>query len=297
MQSNNPVFARSPEFSRRGAQQQGHGQPGYGQYGYGQQYGQGPYAQPQYGQGGYGQPQQPYNQYTQFGQPPVGTDTDVMTMDDVITRTSMLFGILIVAAAASWFGTSTNQALTGPLWLGGMLTGLVLGLVISFSKKIRPGLMMAYAAAEGLFVGAISRFFEFQWDGIVGQAVLATLGTFAAMLIAYRAGAVRATPKFTRFLVIATFGYLIFGLVQLVSVLVFHGPSVMQMGVVGLVVSVFGTVMAALNLVLDFNFIEQGVANRLPRKYSWLAAHGLVVTLVWLYVETLRLIAILRGND
>lgn len=286
MQSNNPAFSRRPEFTRQ--RSTAPPQPGFGQGG--QQYGQ------------------PAQQYQATGsQPHYGLPShlqdsrrdsdDVMTIDDVVTRAGMLFGILGVTAAATWIATTGNPSWIFPLWIGAMLVTLGLGLFIAFSRRIMPPLIMTFAALEGVFVGAISRAFEFRWDGIVGQAVLATMGAFAAMLIAYKIGAIRVTPRFTKILIIATMGYGFFMVFQLISVLLLGGPSVMNMGLLGLGISVIGVCLASLNLVLDFNFIDQGIANRLPRQYSWLAAHGLVVTLVWLYIEMLRLIAILRGDD
>lgn len=302
MQSNNPAFSKRPEFSRQGAAPQAGYPQQYGQQQYGQQYGNQPgYApQPGYGPDQYAQGQQ-YGTQPHYGLPPHLQDaqrqTDAMTIDDVITRAAMLFGIMGVMAAGTWVLTTGQPQWIGPLWIGTAIATLVMGLVIAFSKRIMPPLIMAYAALEGVFVGAISRAFEFRWDGIVGQAILATMGAFVAMLIAYKVGAIRATPRFTKILIIATLGYAIFMLFQFVSVAFLGGPSIMSMGMLGLGITILGVSLASLNLVLDFNFIEQGIANRVPREFSWLAAHGLLVTLVWLYVEMLRLIAILRGDD
>lgn len=282
MQSKNPVFARREEFARSSQQS------------YPQQatFGQPP---PQWSgqQAPAGTPQQLEEMY---GRPPATPgQTGRMTYDDVVVRTGILFTILLTTAAASWF--LVPQALLFPVAIGAMLLGLGLGLVIAFSKAIRPPLMMLFAAIEGVFLGAISFFFEGFYDGIIIQAVLATLGAFTGMLFAYKIGAIRATPKFTRFLVIATIGYMVFQMFHLVAVLVFNVTSIYSMGLLGIAISLFGVGLAALNLILDFDYIDRGVRQGLPQQYAWVAAYGLVVTLVWLYIEMLRLIAILRGNN
>jgi uncharacterized YccA/Bax inhibitor family protein len=155
--------------------------------------------------------------------------------------------------------------------------------------------VLSYAGLEGLFVGGISALYEDFYDGIVGQAVLGTLAVFAVALWAYKSGRVRATPKFQRGVLIAMGGYLVFCLVNL-GVVLFTGDS-LRSGWMGIGIGLIAITIAAAMLILDFDFAEQGVKNGLPQRYSWLAAFGLVVTLVWLYIEFLRLIAILRGSD
>ncbi len=155
--------------------------------------------------------------------------------------------------------------------------------------------MLTYAAAEGLFVGGISLIFETVYPGIVIQAVLGTLGAFGAMLALYKFNVVRATPKFTRTLMIAGAGYLVFGLINLVVSLV-TGSSAYN-SPIGWAIAAVGVVLASFFLILDFDFVEQGIRNGLPQQYAWTAAFGLVVTLVWVYIEILRLLAILRGDD
>lgn len=277
MQSKNPVFARRQEFSGRPQQPQ--------------------YAQ--FGQPGQYTPQGAYSpeQLDELYQRPAATpaQTGRMTYDDVVVRTASLFAILLVAAALTWF--LAPPALLAPLWIGAMFLGLGIGLVIAFSKTVRPPLMMLYAAVEGVFIGAISFAFESFYDGIVIQAVLGTLGAFVAMLVAYKVKAIRATPKFTRFLIIATLGYVAFSLINVVAVMAFGVTSVYSMGLLGVGISILGVGLASLNLILDFDYIDRGVQQGLPQQYSWVAAYGLLVTLVWLYIEILRLIAILRGSD
>ena len=317
MQSKNPVFARTAEFSGRPQQaqfgrpgqfqgQQPYGQQQYGQPGYPQQqYDQQPYGQQQYGQQQYGQPYGAPAQSQQelddlYGRPAAGpARTGRMTYDDVVVRTAALFAILLVTAGATWFSIVNGlvpATMLMPLWIGSMLLGLGLALVIAFQKKVRPPLLMAYAAVEGVFIGAISLFFETVYPGIVLLAVMGTLGAFGAMLVAYKVKAIRVTPKFTRILIIATLGYLVFSLLNLAGVLLLGLPSVYSMGVLGIGISILGVVLASLNLVLDFDYIDRGVQSGLPQQFAWVAAYGLLVTLVWLYIEILRLIAILRGN-
>jgi uncharacterized YccA/Bax inhibitor family protein len=220
-----------------------------------------------------------------------GVDTGRMTIDDVVVKTGLMFAMLLPLAAAAYF--LNNPILT----FGGAIAGLVLGLVVSFKQSTNPALILSYAAAEGLFIGGISRVFEDRWPGIVATAVVATLCVFAVTLAAYKSGKVRATPKFKRTVLIAMGGYLVFCLVNLVVMLVGGGGEFgLRSGPFGIAISLFAVGLAAALLILDFDFAEQGVKNGIPERYSWLAAFGLVVTLVWLYIEMLRLIAILRGD-
>ena len=220
-----------------------------------------------------------------------GVDTGRMTIDDVVVKTGLMFAVLLPLAAAAYF--LNNPILT----FGGAIAGLVLGLVVSFKQSTNPALILSYAAAEGLFVGGISRLFEERWPGIVATAVVATMCVFAVTLVAYTSGTVRATPKFKRTVLIAMGGYLVFCLVNLVVMLFGGGGDFgLRSGWFGVAISLVAVGLAAAMLILDFDFAEQGVKNGLPERYSWLAAFGLVVTLVWLYVEMLRLIAILRGD-
>lgn len=219
-------------------------------------------------------------------------DTGRMSMDDVVVKTGLMFAVLLPAAALNYW--QENAALT----FGGLIVGLVLGLVVSFKQSTSPALILSYAAAEGLFLGGISKVFEQSWPGIVPQAILGTLAVFGVALFAYKSGRVRVTPKFQRTVLIAMGGYLVFCLVNVVVMLTGHGGEFgLRQGPLGFAIGLFAVGLAALMLILDFDFAEQGVRNGLPERYSWLAAFALVVTLVWLYIELLRLIAILRGSD
>lgn len=224
--------------------------------------------------------------------------TGRMTLDDVVMRTASIFGVLTVTAALTYLVLEP----TAVTIFGGMLVGFALAMVISFSKTVRPPLILAYAVAEGVFVGAISDVYATAFGGnIVPQAVLGTLAAFTGMLAAYRTGLVRATPKFRKIMTIAVLGYLVFALVHLLGY-AFGAWDSIYFGsggpnLLGIAVSAFGVVLASLFLVLDFDSIEQGIRNGVPAEYAWVAGFGLVVTLVWLYLEILRLLAILRGND
>jgi uncharacterized YccA/Bax inhibitor family protein len=220
--------------------------------------------------------------------------TGRMTLDDVIVRTAMVFGVLLAAAGATFILLQPQQF---GVVLIAMIVGLVLGLVNSFKREPSPVLILAYGAAEGVFVGGISKFYEAAFDGIVAQAVLGTLAAFTTMLVLYRSRRIQATPKFTRVLIIATVGYLVFGLVHMLGVMLGAWTSVYAgNGVLALGLSALGVVLASLFLVLDFDFVEQGIRNGVPQRFAWTAAFGLVVTLVWLYLEILRLISILRQD-
>lgn len=218
-------------------------------------------------------------------------DMGRMTYDDVVVRTSLTLGAVVAAGAVSYL-------LQNPLlMIVGALGGLVLGLVNSFKREPSPALIIAYALLQGLFVGGLSYFIDAQYLGgtsVALQAVIATVAVFAVMLVLYRSGAIRATPKFRRILIGAVLGYAVFCLINLVFSLFGAGLGLWSGGL-GLVVGGIGAVLASLSLVLDFDFVEQGVKNGIPQRYAWTAAFGLTVTLVWLYVEMLRILSIIRS--
>ncbi len=253
-----------------------------------------------------------------FAAPSAGAvDTGRMTVEDTVLKTVALFGILVVTAVIGWVWTMSGvtaqnpDAITIAPWLIGALGGFVLAMVVSFTsrKKIRPALILAYAAFEGLFIGGISAFFEYMWPGIVVQATLATLSVVGVTLALFASGKVRASKRATKVFMIAMIGYLVFSLINVVMMMFGAFPagsggpfgmlsSVHIMGIpLGVIIGVVVVIMAAYSLVLDFDSIQQGVRNGAPGPYAWLGAFGIMVTVVWLYVEILRLIAILRGNN
>ncbi len=222
--------------------------------------------------------------------------TGRMTLDDVVVRTATLFAVLLATAGVTFFVWRPTSLL---VVFGAAIVGFVLAMIVSFSKTVRPPLMLAYAAVEGVFVGGISFWYGAMYgNDLIPQAVLGTLAAFATMLALYKTGVVRNSPRFQKTLIIAAVGYLVFGLVNLLLAAFTGWTSVYaQGGIVPILVSAFGVVLASFFLVLDFDFVEQGIRNGLPQQVAWVAAFGLVVTLVWLYLEILRLLAILRGNE
>ena len=219
--------------------------------------------------------------------------TGRMTIEDVVAKTGFLFAILVVVGAIAW-GANLGQ---GALLIG-FLGGFVLAMVISFSKTIKPGLVVAYAALQGLALGTISKYYETFYPGIVSQAVIGTIAAFTGVLFMYRSGRLRATPQFTRAVMGAAIGYFILGLVSFVASFFGVGQGYGFYGVsgLGLLLAVAGVALASFFLVLDFDQIEKGVAAGVPEKESWRASFGLMVTIVWLYLEVLRLISILRNS-
>jgi uncharacterized YccA/Bax inhibitor family protein len=217
--------------------------------------------------------------------------TGRMTMEDVVAKTGFLFAILVLVGALAWRANLGMGAV-----LLGFLGGLGLALAISFSKNIKPGSVIAYAAFEGLALGTLSHYYESFYPGIVSQAVIGTIAAFAGVLIMYRNGTLRATPQFTRTLIGAAIGYFILALVSLVASFFGVGQGYGFYGVsgIGILLAVAGVALASLFLVLDFDQIQKGVTAGVPEKESWRASFGLMVTLVWLYLEVLRLISILR---
>ena len=206
-----------------------------------------------------------------------------MSIDDVIIKTAGLFAVLVAVGAFAWRAENPAFALIG------VVAGLVLAMVNSFSKKVRPAFVIAYAAAQGLALGTISRIYNEAYSGIVGQAVIGTLCAFGGILVAYRSGKIRVTPKFTRIMVGALIGYLVFGIITMFTG--FPGGST------GLLIAVAGVALATFFLVLDFDQIERTIAAGAPQQESWRMAFGLMVTIVWLYMEVLRLLSILRNSD
>jgi uncharacterized YccA/Bax inhibitor family protein len=216
--------------------------------------------------------------------------TGRMTIDDVVTRTGILFAVLVTVGAVAW-----TLDLGGEALMLGFFGGLILGMVNAFSKTVKPVLAIAYAAFQGLALGTISYMYNEMYDGIVSQAILVTISAFAGMLFAYKSGRIRVTPKFTKVLTTALIGYLVLGLVSFVAFL-FTGSSIYNSGF-GLLIASGGMVLAAFFLILDFDSIQKGIAAGAPESESWRAAFGLMVTIVWLYLEVLRVLSILRGDD
>jgi uncharacterized YccA/Bax inhibitor family protein len=234
-----------------------------------------------------------------YNQPSAGpVQMGRLTLDDVVMKTLFLFGIVVLVAAATWITVAdpARQSLSVPLMLAGMFGGLAVGLVIAFKKAISVPLIVLYAVLEGLLVGAISMVFEHAYPGIVTTAVIATTSTFAGMFLAWKFGIIKVTDKSRRIFGMAIMGYLLFSLVNVAAAFMGVGNSWGFGGKsgIGIGISVLGVGLASYSLAINFDSVDRAVAAQLPEKYSWLMAHGLIVTLVWLYLEILRLLARLR---
>jgi uncharacterized YccA/Bax inhibitor family protein len=292
----NPIF-NGKNF--RGATQAPPVPQAYGHNNYGQnQFGQQGYAQPGYGQPGYGQQNMSNDQLQQmYNRPAAGpAETGRMTFDDVIVKTAICLGAVVVGAAVT---LSVALGLASMLMIVGALGGFVLALVNTFKKQPSPALILAYAALEGLFLGGLTRVLDTMYPGVGLQAVVGTLSVFAVTLLLFKSGKVRATPKAMKFFMIAIVGYALFSVVNMVMMLtgLTTEPFGLRSGIIGVVIGILAIGLAAFSLVMDFTSIEAGVRSGAPERFSWTAAFGLTVTLVWLYVEIIRLLAILRGDD
>ena len=219
---------------------------------------------------------------------------DVMTVEGTVNKTAISLVILLLTATWTW-NMGLGDPRVGGLVMVGVIGGLVTALVTVFKKTWAPYTTPAYAALEGLALGGISAAFESRYPGIASQAVFLTFGTLGALLLAYRSGYIRATENFKLGVFAATGGI---ALVYLVGfVMSFFGagiPLIHESGLVGIGFSLVVVVIAALNLVLDFDFIEQGAEQGAPKYMEWYGAFGLLVTLIWLYLEMLRLLSKLQ---
>ena len=241
---------------------------------------------------GYGQPYPTAAEY-----PAAPPAVQPMTIDDVVVKTVVLLGITGISAIAAW--NLIPDSLLGAAWIGAAIVGLVLGLIISFSRMANPALVVAYAVVEGAFVGLVSKFFQeiAGYQDIVLQAVVATFGVFFLMAFLYRARVIRATPKFARVMIAVMAG--LFAAMLITWVLSMFGIStgLRSNGPIGILFSVICIVVAALSFILSFDEVERGVRMGLPQRYSWTAAFGILVSLIWLYLEILRLLSFLQGRD
>ena len=221
---------------------------------------------------------------------------NAMTVQGTVNKTAILLACLLIGSSWTWGRAMAGGPVQGAMMLG-ILGGFILALVTVFKKAWAPVTAPIYAVLEGLALGGISALLEVSYRGIVMQAVALTFGTLAAMLLAYTSGLIRVTRGFTLGIVAATGGICIVYLVDLV--LGFFGkavPFLYDNGPLGIGISVFIVIIAALNLVLDFDFIEHGSESGAPKYMEWYGAFGLMVTLVWLYLEILRLLAKLNSN-
>ncbi|WP_145478464.1 Bax inhibitor-1/YccA family protein [Stenotrophomonas rhizophila] len=226
----------------------------------------------------------------------VTSPDQAMTINGTVNKTGILLLLTVLTAAFAWSQTigADGQIAPGAMIyaIGGAIGGLVLALVTVFKKEWSPVTAPMYALVEGFFLGAISAVFEARFPGIVFQAVLLTFGTLFALLVAYRSGLIKVTENFKLGVVAATGGIALLYLASFVlGFFNINVPVIHEASGWGIAFSLFVVVVAALNLVLDFDFIENGAAARAPKYMEWYGAFGLMVTLVWLYVEFLRLLS------
>ena len=275
MPSHNPVFGRG--IPNAGSGQQSAPWGGAPQYG-----------APQYGYG----TQDPYAAPSPYAQSPYAPPTTrYMTMDDVVQKTGLSFLVTVLSAAVTW--VLLPESLAFGLAIPAVLVALVLGLVISFKQIANPVATLSYGALYGIALGAISEAFNQVYPGIVMQALVGTFGVFAGMLVVYKTGAIRVTPKLTRWIVGAMFGVLALMLVNIVASWIGGGDGLglRSGGTLSIVFSLVVIGVAAFSLLLDFDMADEAIRRGAPAKFAWYIAFGLLVTVVWLYLEILRLLS------
>lgn len=298
-----------PRFGRFGAggqaqqsQQQAYNQPQYGQQAYGQQsqpqYGQAQYGQQGYGQAQYGQQTYGQPQYTDYSAPTYSEPTysepipagERLTMNDVLVKTAINLGLVVVGAVVAWY--------VPVLMFLGLLGGLVLGLVNSFKQKVSPVLVMAYALMEGMMLGGLSAIVNLRYPGTAIQAVLATIVVAGVTLALFANGKIRTTPKLNKIFMIGALSYLGYGLVSMLTAGLF-GFSLNSMSIggipLGLPIALIAVAMATYSLLIDYTTTAEAVDAGLPQSESWRLAFGLTASLVWLYVEILRVLMYLAS--
>ncbi|MGW2784837.1 Bax inhibitor-1/YccA family protein [Streptomyces populi] len=298
MRSSNPVFSRRG-FSRdngyagfNAAPQAGG--PAVGTQGnpYAQQGGN-PYAQNPYAQNPYAQ------QGLQHGAPPQApATTGRMTMDDVVMRSAMTLGTVVVGAVLAWAVLPVSSTSYG-LAIGSALVAFVLAMVQSFKRTPNPALILGYAAFEGVFLGVVSEMYNAAWSGAPFQAVLGTMAVTGATLLVYKAGWIRVTARYARIGLTIAIAFVAVMAVNLLLVVFGVAPDggLRSNGPLGAIVGILAILIGAFFLTLDFKQIEDGITYGAPKEEAWLAAFGLTMTLVWIYLEMLRLVAIFSGDD
>jgi uncharacterized YccA/Bax inhibitor family protein len=233
-----------------------------------------------------------------FVNAPAVAGGQTMTLQGVVNKTFILSVLMVISGGFSWQMVQANPGAAGLLGIGSALAGFVLVMISSFRPTWSPAIAPAYGVVEGVFVGVISARYAALYNGIVLQAALLTLGILFALLFAYQSRLIKATENFKLGIIAATGGIAIVYLASMVlGIFGIQIPLIHESGMVGIGFSLVIVVIAALNLVLDFDFIENGVAHGAPKYMEWQAALGLLVTLVWLYIEMLRLLSKLRSRD
>ncbi|MGC1458197.1 MAG: Bax inhibitor-1/YccA family protein [Steroidobacteraceae bacterium] len=239
------------------------------------------------------------NDKTFANQPLVGVGGERMTVQGAVNKSFLLLVVLLAGAFWPWsqYLSTGDASVVQPLFYLGIFGGLILAVIMSFKPAMATYLAIPYAALEGLAMGGISAMLERRYPGIAMQAVGATFAVFAAMLLAYKTGLIRATERFKSVVVAATGAIFLFYLVSMI-VGFFHvnTAGMFNGSALGIGISLVIIVVAALNLILDFDIMETGAARGAPKYMEWFSAFGLLVTLVWLYLEILRLLANSRRN-
>lgn len=284
MKSNNPVFNNSPAFNGQGANAYGNQTyPGAAYPAPGQQYGD------------------PSSWGTGTPGAPVQADRP-LTIDDVVQKTGISLGVVLVVAGAFWLGTGelteSNAGMFYGLTMLGMGVGFVLGLVAAFKRKmLSPGLVLAYAAAQGLFMGGISKILQNQTQSpIVMQAILGTIFAAGGMLAAYKFFDIKIGDKFRRGFIAAAFGFLGLMLLEVVLSAFGNGLGFFGNGGMGFVFALAGLAFGVVGLLLDFDMVERGIASGVSQRFAWTAAFGLTASLVMIYFYLLRLLSILNQD-
>ena len=283
MQSSNPVFQRSSGFNGRAAAND-----------------------TRISYPAYGTPSGAQTSTTPTA--PTTVDRGPMTIDSVVQKTGITLGLVAASAAVTWVMTGSPVAADGTentaaaqqlmtLWMVGAFAGLGLALVLSFKRVISPALVIAYAIVEGVFVGAMSKWFETVYPGVVMGAVIGTAAAVVGTLAAYKFFNIQVGTKFRKWVTAAMFGFVAVVLLDFVLSMFNAEIGFNGFGGLGLIMSFVGLGLGVLMLIMDFDFVERGIAARLPEVESWRAAFGLTVTIIWIYIEILRILAILRGND
>jgi uncharacterized YccA/Bax inhibitor family protein len=229
--------------------------------------------------------------------------TDVMTIQGAANKTAILLLLAFCSAVWTWniffnaLDLASASGAVAPWMIGGAIGGFVVAMITIFKPDWAYITAPIYAVLEGLFLGGISAYFEARYGGIVIQAVLLTLTTFVALLVLYKTGLVKATENFKLIVTSATGGIALVYLVNMIlGMFGMNIPYIHESGLIGIGFSLFVTAIAALNLVMDFDFIEEGANQQAPKFMEWYAAFGLMVTLVWLYIEFLKLLSKLRDE-
>ncbi len=286
MQSNNPVFRRSQEFNQAN------------------QYGNQTYAGSGQTTAGFGQP--PMADPGQWTGAPDARVGAPMTIDSVVQKTAISLAVVIITAAATWILTPDidSEAALGPLYgalMIGSLGAFALSMVNSFKRVISPALVLAFCAFEGVALGAFSKVIDAVFVGpdtgnLVVQAVIGTFGAFAGTLAAYKVFDIKVGTKFRMFVMGAVFGMIALGLMELVLSMFGSSFGLFGFGGLGMLTAIAGLVLGVFMLIMDFDFVEQGVRNQLPEAESWRAAFAMTVSLVWIYTNLLRLLAIFSSD-